>query len=523
MPSGNIYLTGFMGAGKTTLGQGLAKLLGRRFVDLDQLIAQRQGQSVPEIFANRGEAAFRELEAAALHRVSRRQRLVVGTGGGLPVDGANRHLMRASGKIVCLQAGLETCRDHLGRKGMEGRPLWRDPAALAALYASRQAAYADCDLCLAVDGLSPEAALEALAARLLPDDSLTLTLGAAACQVVSAWDAPAALGPLIAGRRAVVITDRHLAALHLPRYLIGAGLADATQIVVAPGEGSKSLTSAKRVYEALAAARVERGDVIVGLGGGVVTDLTGFVASTFKRGVEFALCATSLVACVDAAIGGKTAVNLPAGKNLVGTFAPPICVILDQRALGSLPRAQIAEGLAEAYKTGLVADPELARLVHDELPAMLGGDLPLLAQAAWRSARAKAGVVGEDFREQGRRRILNLGHTYGHALETHNRYRVSHGQAVAAGMMVSARISQGRGLIPAELADDICATSAGLIRQKLAWPEAATAWELMRNDKKNAGGRVVFVLLNGVGQPLVVDDLTEKELKAALKRINPPF
>ncbi len=523
MPSGNLYLTGFMGAGKTTLGQGLAKLLGRRFVDLDQLIAKRQGQSVPELFASRGEAAFRELEAAELHRVSRRQRLVVGTGGGLPVDGANRHLMRASGRIVCLQAGLETCRDHLGPQGVQGRPLWRDASALEALYAGRQTAYADCDLCLAVDGLSPAAALEALAAKLLPDDSLSLTMGAATCQVVSAWDAPAALTAFSAGRRVVVITDRHLETRHLPRYLAGAGLADATRIVLAPGEGSKSLASAKRVYEALAAARVERGDLVVGLGGGVVTDLTGFVASTFKRGLEFVLCATSLVACVDAAVGGKTGVNLPAGKNLVGTFAAPLGVILDQRALGSLPRSQIAEGLAEAYKTGLVADPELARLSHDELAAMLGGDLPLLASAAWRSARAKAEVVGEDFREKGRRRILNLGHTYGHALESHNHYRISHGQAVAAGMMVMARVSQGRGLIPAELADDICATSAGLIRQKLAWPEAGAAWELMRNDKKNAGGRVVFVLLNGVGQPLVVDDLTQAELKAALKKINPPF
>ena len=154
------------------------------------------------------------------------------------------------------------------------------------------------------------------------------------------------------------------------------------------------------------------------------------------------------------------------------TFAAPLGVILDQRALGSLPRSQIAEGLAEAYKTGLVADPELARLSHDELAAMLGGDLPLLASAAWRSARAKAEVVGEDFREKGRRRILNHGAAYGHALESHNHYRISHGQAVAAGMMVMARVSQGRGLIPAELADDICATSAGLIRQKLAWPEA---------------------------------------------------
>ncbi|MFZ5587624.1 MAG: bifunctional shikimate kinase/3-dehydroquinate synthase [Thermodesulfobacteriota bacterium] len=516
MHHGNIYLTGFMGAGKTTLGGALAKLLGWRFVDLDDRVVKRFGHSVAEIFANRGEPAFREAESAELHRVSRKSHLVVATGGGLPADPANRHLLRASGRVVCLMASLATCRAHLGPAGVKGRPLWREPQALAEIYARRQEAYADCDLCLAVDGKTPEALLIELIEGLAPEQAWPLNLGGGQCQIISTWRAPQALAGLAQGRRVAIITDRHLEALHLPRHLAESGLAPAAVVSLAPGETSKSLASAKRVYETLLKARVERGDLIVGLGGGVVTDLAGFVASTFKRGVDFVLAATSLVAAVDAAVGGKTAVNLPGAKNVVGAFAAPRAVLLDRLALATLPRPQIAEGLVEAYKTGLVAEPALAELVQHDLKALKAGDLLGLVEAARLSALAKSRVVGEDFREKGLRRVLNLGHTYGHALEAHNRYRVSHGQAVAAGLMLAARVSQGRGWLNPRLADDICTTAQGLIAHKLAWPDAATAWELMANDKKNQGGRVVFVLLAGLGQTRIADDVTPAEIAKAL-------
>lgn len=516
MRHGNIYLTGFMGSGKTTVGLALARLLGWGFVDLDDRVVKRFGQSVADIFANRGESAFREAESAELHRVSRKHRLVVATGGGLPAQAANRHLLRASGWVVCLMASLDACRTHLGAKGVKDRPLWRDPQALGEIYERRREAYADCDLCLAVDGKQPEQLVEELIQGLAPEQRWPLNIGGGQCEVVSTWQAPRVLAGLAAGRRVAVITDRHLEHLHLPRYLAEAGLAPAAVVSLAPGEASKSLASAKRVYEALLRARIERGDLIVGLGGGVVTDLTGFVASTFKRGVDFVLAATSLVAAVDAAVGGKTAVNLPGAKNVVGTFAVPRAVLLDCLALATLPRPQVAEGLTEAYKTGLVAEPELARMVQADLKALKAGDLLGLVEAARLSALAKSRVVGEDFREKGLRRILNLGHTYGHALEAHNRYRVSHGQAVAAGLMVAARVSQGRGWLGQRLTEEICATAFGLIGRELAWPDAATAWELMANDKKNQGGRVVFVLLKGVGKTKVVDDVTPEEIAGAL-------
>lgn len=513
--SHNLYLTGFMGAGKTSAGLGLARLLRRRFVDLDDLVARRLGMDIAKAFATLGEAAFRAAESAELKRVSGGQRLVVATGGGLAVDPANRQTMQGTGSVIHLDSSLEACRTRLGDEGVVGRPLWQDPAALEALYDSRRQAYADRDVAVKVDGLEPAQVVEALAAAVLGRDGFSASLGGQECPVEATCLGPEALVSLVAGRRVAVITDRNLARLHLPRYL--AKLGEPLVITIKPGEGSKTLANAQRLYQALLAGRIERGDLLLALGGGVVSDLAAFVASTYKRGIDFAIVSTSLVGAVDAAIGGKTGVNLPSGKNVVGTFAQPALVVLDLLALSTLPKAQIAEGLVEAYKTGLVAAPELFSLVRDNLPALLAGDLPLLAHAASLSGRAKARVVSADYREKGLRRILNLGHTYGHALESFHRYRLSHGRAVAVGLMAAAALSAGRGLIPGELARDVAGDMARLLPRMPVWPPAEVAWEIMQNDKKNQGGRVLFVLLTGVGNPVCVEDVTPAELATALQ------
>ncbi|CAO0821950.1 3-dehydroquinate synthase [Desulfarculales bacterium] len=514
--SDNIYLTGFMGAGKTSAGLALGRIFGRRFLDLDELVAHRLDMDISRVFAELGEAAFRRAEAMELKLVSRLERRVVATGGGLPVDPINRRVMRTTGRIIYLSSSLEGCRQRLSHKDMAGRPLWQDAATLEQLFASRREAYADCHAAVAVDGLEPAGVRETLAAAVLGSETFTANLGGQVCSVEATTKGPQALMPLLAGRRVALITDQNLARLHLPRYL--PVLDDPLVLTLPPGEGSKSLAKAQALYQALLAARIERSDLILALGGGVVSDLAGFVASTYKRGIEFAIISTSLVGAVDAAIGGKTGVNLPQGKNVVGTFAQPAKVVLDFLALGTLPRAQIAKGLVEAYKTGLVASPELFELVRQNLPALLAGDLPLLARAASLSSRAKARVVSADYREKGLRRILNLGHTYGHALESFHRYRLSHGRAVAVGLMVAAALSAGRRLIPTELAGQVGRDMARLLGINVAWPSADQAWKIIQNDKKNQGGHVLFVLFQGVGDPLCVEDVTPAELALALQR-----
>jgi len=203
----------------------------------------------------------------------------------------------------------------------------------------------------------------------------------------------------------------------------------------------------------------------------------------------------------------------------VGCFTRPEAVIQDIRALATLARRHRAEGLVEAYKTGLVADPGLARLVEEQMKVLLAGDLPGLAQVARRGARAKARVVEQDFREGGLRRILNLGHTYGHAVEGHSRYRVSHGRAVALGIMVAAAISQQRGLLEPAAADAIMRCMRPLVPAREHWPGVEQAWAIMQHDKKNQGGRVVFVLLEEPGRARWVDDVSPAELEAALTRV----
>lgn len=516
MMNGNVYLTGFMASGKTTAGRALAALWGRRFADLDQMVERRLGMPIARAFDTLGEAAFRRAESAELGRAAGRQGLVVACGGGLPVDPANRQAMRASGQVVLLDASLDLCRDRISPEQAAARPLWANLDALRRLYEQRREAYADCDARVVLNGQDPGGVALAVSRALLPEQTMEVTLDGGSHPLVSSWDAPAAVAKACTGRRVALLCDSNLERLHLARYQ--SVLKPALVLTVPAGERSKTLARAERLYRALTAAAFDRGDVLVAVGGGVVTDLGALVAATYKRGMGLVLAATSLLACVDAAVGGKAAVNLGPHKNLVGCFVAPDAVVQDRAALATLPRRHRLEGWVEAYKTGLVADPELADLAAAGLGPVLAGDVPAMAALAGASARAKAAVVAEDFREAGRRRILNLGHTYGHVLEGASGYRLRHGLAVAAGMLVAAALSRGRGLLPAGQADEMEQLLRPLLPPRLLWPETDAAWELLRNDKKNRGGKVVFVLPRGKGDATWVDDVTPEELTRAVDR-----
>jgi shikimate kinase/3-dehydroquinate synthase len=506
-----------MGAGKTSLGMELAARLRRVFLDMDEAISTRLSMSIPEAFDQMGEKAFRDAESAELKRLSRRKGLVVATGGGVVEREENRRLMKASGVILHLAASLENCRSHLDPAQTAGRPLWKDSGALETLYENRQAYYADNDLSVSSDGkVLRDVAGEAMA-QLLDDERYIVLLDGKECPVIATSRAPELLEEFTGDRNTALLSDSNLAKLQLDRYR--KALPDAVEILVPAGENSKSLRNAEKVYQALLHSHLERNDMLVALGGGVVTDLGAFVAATYKRGIDFVLCSTSLVGCVDAAIGGKAAVNLAGAKNQVGCFTRPLAVILDLASLATLPRRAIVEGLVEAYKTGLAADPALARLMEDNLTQLMKGDVLGLAQVVKMAAQAKVAVVSEDFRESGKRRILNLGHTYGHALESHNRYRVGHGRSVAAGMRVAVELSRSRGLLESADAHRMQIVLKKLAKGKMNWPPAGDAWPVMLNDKKNVGGKVIFVLLSGPGEPVITDDLTPEELQVALDRL----
>ena len=515
--NGNIYLTGFMGAGKSVVGQELARLLNRRLVDMDAALEKRLGVTIREYFAQKGEAEFRRRETALLTQLSQRKRLVVATGGGIVESPANRELMAGSGRVVHLSVELDTCSQRLQPEAKADRPLFKDPAVVKQLYERRQPLYAQALLSLPVDDDSPEEIALNLAAALYPPKKFTIDLGESQCPVEIPWDTIGHLKEYTRNRKFMVLWDQNLARLQGPR--LAPALNQAPSEVRRPGEGAKSLKSAEQLYLKLLDNHFDRGDLLVAVGGGVMTDLGAYVAATYKRGMPFVLVSTSLLGCVDAALGGKAAVNLKTAKNAVGCFTIPEGVILDVPALKTLPVSQIREGLVEAYKTGLVADPPLVDLIEDQLEALLARDLPALMNIAYHSARAKSLVVAQDFRESGWRGILNFGHTYGHAVEGFHNYKVSHGRAVAMGMIVASCLSRRRNLVTSDLDERINRTLRNIAPPRTAWPSARDAWEIMKHDKKIRQGRLVFVLLQGPGLPVLVQDVTREELADALADI----
>ncbi len=515
--TGNIYITGFMGSGKTTLAGTLAKILRRPFVDMDELFSKQNDMPITSYFETFGEEKFREAETKLLRKIALRKGRVVSTGGGVPISVKNRNIMRESGRIVHLDLSLNDCLSRLGTDADAVRPLWKDPVRVSELYNKRRAAYDDCDIWIDASNKTAVDLSWEICERLHPRLSIDVNLGPTTHPMIITWRSPDEISTYSNEAKKFVVTDGCVFKLHMDRF--SDVLQDATVVSLPAGERSKTLARAKRLYESMLREHLGRDCLLIAIGGGVITDLGAFVASTYKRGVKFILVSTSLVGCVDAAIGGKAAVDLKEVKNPVGCFTFPSAVVLDLRALRSLPRRCISEGLVEAYKTGLVANHSLAELIEDNVVDLLKGDLLILSEVVRLSASAKAEIVGKDFRESGLRRILNFGHTYGHAVESFNNYGLSHGVAVAIGMMVATSLSENRELIDTRRATKIQATLRSFVKGRFVMPSFDEAWKIMMNDKKSRKGRITFVLLADCGEPVYVDDLQPDELEAAIQNV----
>ncbi len=513
----NIYLTGFMGSGKSTTGRLISKMLRVDFVDTDDLISGKYGIPVNEIFLAHGEESFRNAETSVLKKLSRKNNLVVATGGGVCERPENLQIMNESGTAFFLDAGLDEIASRLGTCEIDRRPLWQDAAQVEDLYKKRHNNYLSYGQRIDVDGQAVLSVANSICASVSPEKDYTVNYEGHPGQVKAVWNGPSYVMKYAGGRRAVVLTDRTVERLHLDRYL--EVLNNPPVISLKPGEKSKTLKTAGFIYDKLLDAKIGRGDLLIAIGGGVITDIGGFVASTYKRGIDFILVGTTLVAGVDAAIGGKSAIDHANVKNSVGLFTKPLVTILDIASLSTLARKQVSEGLIEAYKTGLVSNPDLCSYMEDNVRRLMSGSVIELAEAMKASAGAKCKVVTEDFREKNVRRILNFGHTYGHAVESFNNYTISHGASVAQGMLVAIAISLARRFI-----DDETSGRASRLIKKMApspvnLPSAAQAWQIMLNDKKNTNGKIAFVLLHGLGKCEVVDNVTPEELDSAINHI----
>jgi 3-dehydroquinate synthase/shikimate kinase/3-dehydroquinate synthase len=440
----HLVLVGFMGAGKTTIGQEVARRLGREFVDLDRLIESARGQRIPEIFADYGEADFRRFEAASAEaQLDSRAPIVLALGGGAVETPEIRERL-SDAFTVLLDVDVDTAWE---RMSGSDRPLAQDEAEFRARFERRVPLYA-----------------EVADARAQDVDDVVLAAAGVHVEV----GALALLGDLVPVDRVALVTEPHVAGIYGAdaQLALGAKLAETHELP--GGESAKSIQEAERLWRAL---RIGRDDTIVALGGGALTDAVGFVAATYTRGCPWVPMPTTLVGQVDAAIGGKTAIDIPEGKNLVGAFHWPTRTVIDPALLETLPADERLNGMAEVVKTGLLVGEPLWELSDAELVR--------------RSAAFKAGVCLEDPHDRGVRRTLNLGHTFAHALEAAAGYELPHGRAVALGLLAALRLS-GR---PTDAVEEV-------LRPEPARVDPDRAWDALLRDKK---GPLRLILLGEDG------------------------
>ncbi|MBP1693134.1 MAG: aroK aroB [Chloroflexi bacterium] len=534
----SIYLYGPSGSGKSMIGRMLAAQLSLPFIDLDEQIATAAQKSIAQIFASEGEAGFRARESAALEEITGSKTQVISLGGGALLSPANRQLALASGQILCLNASLETL---VGRLAVdEGvRPLLLEPApdqsfdrsdsaephrsahhqkadalraSLARLLEARSAHYASFPLQLCMDELTPEEAVWQAQVCL---GMFRVTGMDEAYDVRVHSGGLDQLGSLLFERNlrgpVAMISDSNVAGLYGDRVresLLAAGYSTTVHVIPA-GEAYKTIATAQELWSSFLHSGLERSSTVVSLGGGVVGDLTGFAAATYLRGIRWVGIPTTLLSIVDASLGGKTGIDLPQGKNLVGAFHPPAFVLADPQVLHTLPPSELRSGLAEVVKHGVIGDPQLFEICAQGLETIQAN----LEEVVRRAMAVKIQIIEQDPYEQSRRAALNLGHTLGHALELASDFTLHHGEAVAIGMVAAARLSERWGEAEPGLAQCISSTlsTLGLPVEIPSELDLGQILAAIGYDKKRHAGSVRLALPIRIGEVRVGVRLDDPE------------
>ena len=563
----NIILVGFMASGKSVVGRALSRLTGRPFLDADEEVVRRAGKSIDRIFQESGETAFRDLERSVIRDLCARPGNVIAGGGGAFVDAGNRSRMLAGGTVFCLSAQAETILRRMSdsrdaspsqtpspplasstqdaappEPAEPVRPLLAgtDPMGrIKALLTQRADAYAQAHHTIETDHRSPDETAQRILeicgfensggwgeAKIPPDLAAEVHHAGGSYPVIAGWGVLEDLGQRLSGMGikgpAYIITDNNVMTPYGRRAQVSlqkAGIA-AHCFIIPAGEASKSFQLAQAIYDWLVSLRAERGQAVIAVGGGVVGDLAGFVAATFLRGLPFVQVPTSMAAMVDAAIGGKVAVNLPQAKNMVGAFHQPKGVFADVETLATLGKRELSEGWAEAIKHGFILDAGLVDVFEEHAESLMALEPGVSSEVVRRSMAIKAQVVSRDERETlGVRILLNYGHTIGHALESSTDYgRFLHGEGVSVGMMGAIHIAHEMGMVPKALIDR---QRSLLERFNLPTRAPGVAPEdvmrAMSLDKKTVGGSNRFVLLEDVGKAVVRSDVPRALVEATVR------
>jgi shikimate kinase/3-dehydroquinate synthase len=507
MPA-TIVLSGFMATGKSTIGPALAKAMGVPFVDTDAEIEREAGGPIAKIWAEKGEPAFREMEAAVAERLLRDATpRVIAFGGGTVTNRTIRHLALDRAIVVTLTARPETIVDRVDNLAARPNLAGGDPVRRAEeLLAARADAYAECHTTIDTDAGDPQA-IVADVLRLAQRNPLVVPLGQRSYCIDVGFEAPRLSTEAIARLHAsslVVVTDETVLAARGTDLdeALGSLNMPTTKVVLSPGEANKTQASVQKIWDAALGAGIDRDALIVAFGGGVVGDLAGFAAATLLRGVRVVQIPTTLLAMVDASVGGKTGFDHATGKNLIGAFHQPSAVVVDLDHLATLSARHRASGLAEVVKVALTSDAELFARLEGDFARVAVGDPDALRPVVRAAIRAKIAVVRDDERESGLRALLNLGHTVGHALEAYGRYsKYTHGEAVAVGTVAELQVGASLGRTPPE----VVARARNLFSHlglgtSVSRTKLEGAWPFVSTDKKRQRSFLKLPVVTAVGQ-----------------------
>jgi 3-dehydroquinate synthase len=521
----NLFLVGLMGAGKTTVGRLLARKLGKRFIDSDHEIEARTGASIPWIFEIEGEPSFRRREADVIRELTSQSGIVLATGGGAILDPETRQFLKSRGTVIYLRASVNSIL--LRTSHDKNRPLLQtaDPRKkIEELARQREPLYQEvADIVVDTGRTSVQVLVQSVLHQLgwreedhqhLPPEKPVMNSSICVNVDLGQRSYPIHIGPdlldthelllrHIPGKRVAIVSNDTVAPLYLAR--VKNALQDdgreVLSIVLPDGEQFKDWQHLMQIFDALLAAQADRKTTLVALGGGVVGDMTGFAAASYMRGVPFVQIPTTLLAQVDSSVGGKTGINHPLGKNMIGAFYQPLAVLADTSTLHTLPQRELAAGLAEVIKYGAVIDLKFFDWLETNIEKLLARDAQALAYAIARSCEIKADVVRQDERESGLRAILNFGHTFGHAIEAGLGFgKWLHGEAVGCGMVLASDLAYRLGFI-----DFVSKTRLKALIEATGLPTRApdlgsARWlELMQVDKKNEGGAIKFILPKPLG------------------------
>ena len=538
----NIFLVGLMGAGKTTVGKVLAKRLGLKFIDSDQEIEARTGATISWIFEIEGEKSFRDREVETIAELASQQGIVLATGGGSVIRSEAREVLKKCGIVIYLRASVGNILKRTQHD--KSRPLLQTKnrrAKLEALSREREPMYQEvADIVVDTGRPNVHAMVQFIINQIKKfqkkngidrqkrssihspkKGNLSMQLSTTQQLKVDLGERsyPIEIGPgllenqtLIAktvkGQRVAIITNDVVAPLYLNRltHTFKSLNKEVISLILPDGEKEKNWASLMKIFDFLMSNKCDRKMTLVALGGGVIGDMTGYAAASFMRGVPFVQVPTTLLSEVDSSVGGKTGINHPLGKNMIGAFYQPEAVIADTSTLNSLPDTELSAGMAEVIKYGCIVDADFFSWLEQNTEKLLKRDPVALAYAIKRSCEIKAEVVHQDEKESsGVRAILNFGHTFAHAIEAGMGYGAwLHGEAVGCGMIMAADLSVRMGLL-----NPVTANRIRELVKKSRLPEYAPNMEierwvdLMRVDKKNVNGEIQFVLLKKLGETVI--------------------